>query len=750
MLCHGIEHSANSNCHYAILVFICSLIVEHSANYTDMESTNFGYSTKNIPLPSKQEYCRKLIEKTEHLCRRMRWKAHFYLNPEAKGQEKETYGFKSRLTPPQIPEMITFENRLTNMIQNIKFRNINCEFQKKLASDIKTKLKDSNKLLIPADKTTNFYQMSADAYKELLHNNITKTYKHISHDSAAEIESESKSIAKRLQLEDRINTTAKREAFITMKDHKPNFRDNPTCRLINPTKSEIGKVSKQILDRINRKITAKLDLNQWKNTGDVLKWFKNIENKQKNTFIIFDIVDFYPSITADLLNAALDFAQQYDKITDAERNIILHSKQSCLYSEKQPWGKKTTTNLFDVTMGSFDGAETCELVGSFLLSRIETKHGKGFGLYRDDGLGITKATPRQAERIKKDLCAIFKEHGLKITIEANKKTADYLDVTLNLNNGKHGPYTKPNNTPLYVHSRSNHPPNIIKNIPEAINKRLADISHDDDTFEKSTPQYQEALDKSGYKHKLLFTTTTTTTQRNSNTTKRKRNRQITWYNPPYSKNVATNIGQQFLKILREEFPPHNILHKIFNKNTVKISYSCMNNIKQSIDGHNKSIIQKTTNSTPQKKCNCRKPDDCPMSGNCLQKCIIYQATITTDDNQPPQTYVGLTENTFKTRYNNHTASFRNPNKKHSTELSKLIWELKDKGTNYNITWKTIKRTKSYNPASNKCDLCLWEKYFLIREPKSSTINSRNELVTACRHSRKYLLQQFQPSKAADT
>ena len=76
------------------------------------------------------------------------------------------------------------------------------------------------------------------------------------------IELEAHEIARKLHLEDRVNTTAKREAFITLKDHKPNFANNPTCRLITPAKSEIGKISKQILDRINKSIVNHFHLNQ--------------------------------------------------------------------------------------------------------------------------------------------------------------------------------------------------------------------------------------------------------------------------------------------------------------------------------------------------------------------------------------------------------------------------------------------------------------------------------------------------------
>ena len=127
----------------------------------------------------------------------------------------------------------------------------------------------------------------------------------------------------------------------------------------------------------------------------------------------------------------------------------------------------------------------------------------------------------------------------------------------------------------------------------------------------------------------------------------------------------------------EEFPADHILHKIFNRNTVKISYSCMTNFKQNIDGHNKSKLSHRAKTPDEKKCNCQKPSECPMSKNCLAKSVIYQATVTTSDKRPTQTYVGLTENEFKTRYTNHKASFNNYEKRNATELSKYIRNLKN-------------------------------------------------------------------------
>ena len=95
---------------------------------------------------------------------------------------------------------------------------------------------------------------------------------------------------------------------MTGKDHEDGFQSNPKCRLINPAKSEIGKISKKILDNINSELRKKTELIQWRNTSEVINWFKEIDNKSKHCFFKFDIVDFDPSITKELLLNALKFA----------------------------------------------------------------------------------------------------------------------------------------------------------------------------------------------------------------------------------------------------------------------------------------------------------------------------------------------------------------------------------------------------------------------------------------------------------
>ena len=119
----------------------------------------------------------------------------------------------------------------------------------------------------------------------------------------------------------------------------------------------------------------------------------------------------------------------------------------------------------------------------------------------------------------------------------------------------HKPFMKPNNTPLYVHNKSNHPPNIIKNIPESINRKLSNISSNEKIFQKAIPPYQDALKKSGYNYKLEYKPTPTDNNNQNNKQKIKRKRNITCFNLPYSKHVASNIGKQFLNLLDTCFPP---------------------------------------------------------------------------------------------------------------------------------------------------------------------------------------------------
>ena len=236
------------------------------------------------------------------------------------------------------------------------------------------------------------------------------------------------------------------------------------------------------------------------------------------------------------------------------------------------------------------------------------------GLYRDDGLGILQnLSDPELERIRKRIIKIFKYCGLNITIKMNLKTVDFLDVRFDLVNNTYQPYRKPNNEPVYIHKQSNHPPNILKELPKSINKRISDISCDENVFNNAKLTYEKALNNSGFTETFSYIKPSDQNI-NNREAKKKRKRKIIWYNPPFSLNVKTNVGKLFFKILRKNFPKTNPLSKIFNKNTVKISYSYTRNVKSIISGYNKQILHPKPQ---QYGCNCRDKSNCPLDNKCL-------------------------------------------------------------------------------------------------------------------------------------
>ena len=140
-----------------------------------------------------------------------------------------------------------------------------------------------------------------------------------------------------------------------------------------------------------------------------------------------------------------------------------------------------------------------------------------------------------------------------------------------------------------------------------------------------------------------------------------------------------------------------------------------------------------------KKCNCRKGNECPVDGNCLDEGVVYQATIRRGDGQT-DTYIGLTATSFKDRWHNHKSSFKTRNPKNATALSKYIWELEDRNINFDVSWKIVSRAKPINHVTGVCSFCTREKYFIIFKPEMASINSRNEIAGPCLHKHGQLLK----------
>ena len=133
------------------------------------------------------------------------------------------------------------------------------------------------------------YEIRPNDYKQLLHENITKTYKKSTKRLENAINMEAKHIAKNINLDDRIEPLPQVPKFITLKDHKENFRTSHPCCLINPSKSELGKVRKLILENMNKNLVKPLKVNQWRNLGSVINCFNTIEIKSLCFFIQLDM-----------------------------------------------------------------------------------------------------------------------------------------------------------------------------------------------------------------------------------------------------------------------------------------------------------------------------------------------------------------------------------------------------------------------------------------------------------------------------
>ena len=206
----------------------------------------------------------------------MRWKT-LQFQGKLESDNKETYGFKSRKCPNGIDELSKFEDDLMLMIKNIEFRNVSNTFQDQLRNDI-SEIRNTEKVIRRADKTPNLYKMEKDDYNKYLTENITKTYKKSDMNKVNKLNLEAKKIDK-LSISDRVDRLQNNEAYITIKDHKKNFQTNPTFRLINPSKTNIGKISKKILDEINEKITSSIGVNQWKNSNAVIVVQKHPKQK---------------------------------------------------------------------------------------------------------------------------------------------------------------------------------------------------------------------------------------------------------------------------------------------------------------------------------------------------------------------------------------------------------------------------------------------------------------------------------------
>ena len=282
---------------------------------------------------------------------------------------------------------------------------------------------------------------------------------------------------------------------------------------------------------------------------------------------------------------------------------------------------------------------------------------------------------------------------------------------------------------------------VIKNIPLGVNRRLVDISSNEQVFTEAAEFYQAQLHKCGYNHKLVWSDETGRKVRS------RRKREVVWFNPPYSMNVQTRVGKEFLNLIDKHFPKGSPLSKFVNRNTIKISYKCAPNMGTHLARHNAKIMKNESgvNKPPPPRCNCQKSKkgECPLPGACKQMGVIYQAKVEIKD-KPPEFYIGLAKD-FKQRWRKHRDSLRYEDFDSHTMLSRFVWQKRGEGSNPLVKWRILENNvRDFNPITGVCRLCTREKYRIVLEPSLATLNRRTELFAPCRHKAAYLFEDPDP------
>lgn len=727
------------------------------------------YSMKSIPIASKSSIKAKFLNKLGDFIQRLRWKAFFFdskvnnYNDNSSSRNSSTISrnaadnesckkslsqtrniFPSKRSAPISSKLLKFEDELFNLADNLEFRNVNDKFQSKLKRHSKF-IKNSKDVFVFADKTNNVYSMKPCTYRRMVKENVTKNYRIAEEGVIERINNETQTLINDNKIPGKIPKMDQIESFLTVKDHKVDFPAQIKCRLINPSKSHLAKVSKTILDKINKAVREKTGLIQWRNSCEVIDWFNGIKDKSKKAFVNFDIVEFYASITKKHLTQALSYAEQYIDISEPEKKIIATACDTILLSEGRVWSKKENdgegcepVGTFDVPMGSYHGAEICDLVGLFIMNSLNSIFDNGsFGLYRDDGLAIIKADSKtNYSRLGKLLHGKMKDLGFRITLDIGNVTANFLDATFMLYDGNFMPYRKPNSEIVYVNNKSNHPPHIKKQIPKMLEKRLSALSSNKQLFDGAVKEYNGALENSGYKDKLEFVG-----NNNNSKKKNRRKRDVIYFNPPFCRSVRSNIGRMFLSLVDKHFPRTHVYHSIFNRSTLKISYSCMSNMKSIIQSHNRKVLKEfdskhgDNNKEDSKGCNCRDKTTCPLEGKCGIKNVIYKAEVTCG--QEKQFYIGSTGMSFKERYYGHMRSLKHRNS-NSTALSNYCWKVYDKTKVMpDIKWKILHVAGNHTTTSKgSCRLCDLERMEIAKAKRKSILNKRSELASKCPHYRR--------------
>ena len=262
-----------------------------------------------------------------------------------------------------------------------------------------------------------------------------------------------------------------------------------------------------------------------------------------------------------------------------------------------------------------------------------------------------------------------------------------------------------------------------------VERRVSNLCMTEQIFNECKGFFEDCLEKSGYNYKLKYKPDPNFGE--DVTRIRNRHRTITYYNPPWDNGVATNIGKEFLKLIDSSFPKEHPLKRVCNRNTIKVTYSTMSNMKQHITGLNKLKLEgKTTNTIAI--CKCRN-NPCPLQGKCDSEDIVYRGQVE-DKEGKKYIYIGMTSEPFRKRYSKHKQSFQKEQYSTETKLSQKVWSIKKEDKICPVVkFSILKHSKSYTKGNSLCRLCIDEKLAIILNTEENLLNNRQEVFSLCRH-----------------
>ena len=250
--------------------------------------------------------------------------------------------------------------KLTPLVETKKFNN---SLQEEMKKDLRRLQENPDQIVVASDKTSNLFLMNVNEYQDTLNYELRKNYRKGGPEVVEDIDQEAAYFANKLKLDDRIEGMALKSSFLTIKDHKEGFPAHISYRLISPTNSNLGVITKSMMQKINLRIKEATQLNLCRSTKEAISWFANLQEKSKLLFIKFDIEAYFPSISRILLSKAIDFVRSFDFLTEFEEELIMHCRRGVTIGNNGEIWLKAQDQDFDVTMGSKDSAEISEMVG---------------------------------------------------------------------------------------------------------------------------------------------------------------------------------------------------------------------------------------------------------------------------------------------------------------------------------------------------------------------------------------------------